>query len=152
VPACLTGELLDIIVDLSLREVTVHMFERIVLRAEQCHSHRDVQSFEGDLSGDGVFERATEVRRGVEHPSIIDVGDVDPDKVITLQCHLWGFHCHTSLARHPAHSHFGHAAQQADRGYIRGLGIFTQSLLEKAGRAGCALVRFAQVRRQFGIH
>jgi hypothetical protein len=63
-----------------------------------------------------VFERATEIRRGVEHPSIIDVGDVDPDKVIALQCHLWGFHGHTSLARYPAHSHFGHAAQQADRG------------------------------------
>jgi hypothetical protein len=47
---CLTGELLDIIADLSLREFTVYMLERIVFRAEKCHSHRDVQSFEGYLS------------------------------------------------------------------------------------------------------
>ena len=113
-PTCLTGELLDIIADHSLRKVTVHMFECIVFRAEQCHSHRDIEAFESDLRGDGVFERATEVGRSVEHPSIIDVGDVDPDKVIIFQCHLRGFNRHTSLACHPAHSHLGHTSKQAD--------------------------------------
>jgi hypothetical protein len=101
-----------------LTRVSPDEFNLAIQRAEEGDLNADVEALQSEFCGNRMLKGIGQVRRRVEHATVIDVGHVDAHRVILGHRDLRGFHRDATFACDPAHGHFGHASKQRGRGLV----------------------------------
>lgn len=86
-------------------------FDGSIQRAEQRDFNADVKALEGQLGGNGMLKCIGEVRRSVENTTVVDVGDVDLNRIIFSHGDLRGFNSDPALSSNATGCNLSHSTE-----------------------------------------
>ena len=91
--------------------LTPNEFDRSIQRAEQRDFNANVKALEGQLGRNRMLKCIGEVRRSVKDTTVVDVGDVDLNRIIFSHGDLRGFNGDAALSSNASGCNLRHSTE-----------------------------------------